>query len=89
MSDDLQREVDAARADLTASVTTLVTRAHPKSIAQRAVARTKGFIDETIGRGPDADLSVPAWQRVRWDRVGEIGAALVIVLMVTKRRRRL
>jgi hypothetical protein len=89
MSEDLQHEVEAAREHLSATVSALVAQAKPQAVAHRATDRVKAFLDETLGRGPDADLSVPAWQRVRWDRIGQAAAAVALVIMVRKRRSRL
>lgn len=77
----LEREIEARRAHLAATVDELVFRAQPKEIARRASADAKAKF-QAATTTPEGDL--------RTERIAAVAGAvlLFVVLVVWKRRRR-
>jgi hypothetical protein len=77
----LEREIEARRARLAATVDELVFRAQPKEIARRASADAKAKF-QAATTTPDGDL--------RTERIAAVAAAvlLLVVLAIWNRRRR-
>ena len=70
--EEIKREIEEIRADLSVTVDELSRRATPKALAGQAGSGVKGFFG--IGSQP------------RWDRIGAAGA--VVAVLVWRRSRR-
>ncbi len=70
--EDIKREIEEIRADLTVTVDELSRRATPKALAGQAGSGVKQFFG--VGSQP------------RWDRIGAVGG--VVVLLAWRRSRR-
>lgn len=80
----IEADIDQARARLAGTLDQIVDHAHPRHVAQRGAQRAKERLSSFTGafRTPEG--------RPRVDRVGPaaVGAALLVSLLVWRRKRR-
>ena len=97
-AEQIQAEIEQTRAELAATLDTLVDKVSPKRVAGRGVAKVKDTVGTVVdsvrpdhGLDPLADEAglgtYSSSRSVRWERVAAAGAALVVVLLVVRRRR--
>ncbi len=90
--EDIQREIEATRAELVATIEQIADRVSPKKVAARGTAAAKVKAAETGMKARAAVESVfapipegavtppPLGERIKWERVA--GAAASVVLLV-------
>jgi hypothetical protein len=86
--DAIQRDIEAARAELAAAVDAIVDKVSPRKVAARSTSRARAQVE--AWRGPDGILNPDRWKQLRKDRVAIAVAAVsaVAALLVLRSRRR-
>ena len=97
--EQIQAEIERTRAELAATLDTLVDRVSPKRVAGRGATKVKAAVGSAVesvrpARGPDDGIDEAGFggyqttTTVRWERVAAAGAAVVVVLLLVRRHRR-
>lgn len=90
--EQIQREIEATRAELAASVSQIVERLSPATVKAQGKELVKEKVGGAVGKARDSvegffapasgdptAAPVPLQQRVKWDRVGGVVGGLVVV----------
>ena len=95
---EIQREIEATRAELAATVEQIADKVSPKKVAARGAAAAKESVKETANKAKDTAENVfapvtepapavpaPLTERMKWERVAAAGVAVgLLVLAIVK-----
>ncbi len=84
--EQIQRQIEDTRAELAATVEQIADRVSPKKVAVRGAAVARAKVDEVFGKDVPAlgGGEHGARRAVRWERVGAVGAGLLVLLLARR-----